>query len=117
MTFDELMTTTIGNMLAPIIRRAVYPETTFNNEAQYAPGGWNYQPGTDISEKNLARPGFKEKHGKKPLDPRFRLSARLGILLALTHARNALMKEILADKESIADAKAHGQNIEDLVGP
>lgn len=111
MTFDEIMTTTIAAMLKPLIRRAVHPETTFNHEAQYAHGGWNYRPDADIQEKNLARPGFVEKHGKKPLPPRERLAARLGILLALTRARHALMKEILEDKEAIADAKKHGYDL------
>lgn len=112
MTFDEIMTSTIAMMLRPLVRRAVYPETTYNHESQWDPkAGFGAVPNADISDKRLERAGYKEKYGKKPLAPRERLAARLGILLALSHARSAIMKEILADTESIADAKEHGYKL------
>jgi hypothetical protein len=98
----------IQNALAPIMRRAVHPETTYNDDAQYAPGSWLYQPGANISERNLARPGHKEKFGKKPLPPRERLAARLTLLMVLNEVELTLMREIKDDTEAIADAKAYG---------
>ncbi len=100
-------------VLRPIIRREVHPETTYNHQAQFdkGVGFWCKTPGSDIGQRQLERPGYKEKYGKPPLPPRDRLSARLTILLALTKVRHALMKEILADTDSIADAKAHGYEL------
>lgn len=93
----------ISYTLAPIIRRTVHPETTYIGDGPYS-----YSTrGTDIGLKNAARPEYVKKYGKPPLKPRERLSARLELMLALTRMKNQLAKEILADTESIADAKAH----------
>lgn len=111
MNAEEKYREAIRQALEPIMRRIVHPETTYNREAQYAPGGWAYQPEADIREKNLARPGHKEKFGKKPLLPRERLAARLTLLMLLKEAELALMREIKADTEAIADAKAYGAEL------
>lgn len=52
-------------------------------------------------------PKYSRDGRRKPLVPRHRLSSRLVLLLALKEAEIALMKEIMADKESHKDAKEH----------
>ena len=95
-TVEDKLTEEVLCLLEPVARRAVYPETTYRLR-----NSW------DIKDV----PKGQEKFGMPPLEPRHRLSTRLSLLVALKRFENQLMKELLADTESIADARAHGQEV------
>lgn len=85
------------------IERRVYPERFT-------------QSGIRIPERYLGRnwiPGYVvgtcsgEQRARKPLAPHERLAVRLQILVEMREQELRLMHEIIADSESLADAKHH----------
>ena len=97
MNQSEVLSYLIAEAIAPVVRRAVQPETT------YLDGGGDVLPRRGAylgTRSSLHEP-------KKPLAPRDRLSTRLSLLLALSECRKQLMLDIIRDVEAIADAKAH----------
>ena len=101
-TVTDVLTVTVAAVLAPLVRRAVYPETTYKEE------NWGAKKGADLTRFDLAR---KDKFGMPPLLPRERLSTRLAFIVALKEAELQLLRDIKADTEAIEDAKAHGQKV------
>jgi hypothetical protein len=93
MTQTQVLSGLIASLLAPVIRRAVFPETTY------------LHGGADVKVRGYHRPRLHET--KRPLPPRDRLAARLSILYALKECERQLMTDMLADTEAIADAKVH----------
>ena len=98
-TVEDKLTEEVLRLLEPVARRAVYPETTYRV--------------LDNRGVSIIKdvPKGHEKFGMPPLEPRHRLSTRLSMMVALKQFENKLMKEVLADTESIADARAHGQEV------
>lgn len=95
---EDLYRNLINQALAPVIRRAVHPETTFAGTGEDLP-----------RHASLLRHAERMGHQPKPpLAPRERLAARLTLVMVLTECKNQLVKEILADVESIEDAKRSG---------
>lgn len=97
MTLSEVLTGLVADAMAPILRRAVNPETTFAST------------GADIPPIHSHLPlATRRRHeAKAPLAPRDRLSARLSMLVALKECERQLMLDILRDVEAIEDAKKH----------
>ncbi len=105
-TGEELLYYEVAAALEPIIRRAVHPETTHIGDGPYS----FTARGSDIGPSKRANPAYTKKYGKPPLEPRYRLSTRLALMLAVTRIKNDLMKQILADEEATADAKKHKEH-------
>ncbi len=96
----------IAYVVRPIVKQTVQPELHYKDGHLMA--------GRPIPEKHHTYPGFVKRYGKEPLEPRFRLSARLTLMLVLTRLKNELAKEILEDKEAVEDARKHKMDLGSL---
>lgn len=84
------------------IERRVYPER-LPATAKGSPERFKHRDWID----SYPTTGNGGKYRRKPLQPRERLAVRLAILVEMKEAEIALMKEIMSDEESLADAKLH----------
>ena len=92
----EVMQSMVDKALSDILERALQPER-FNQRT-----GWRMSPASLRCNPSDA--------GAPLSAPRYRLALRLELLCALAQFKVDLMKEILTDKEAIADAKTHNKD-------